>query len=224
MMVGFGAGLRSIGLMSAADILTVAAIIPAIAFMLLVGRAVQRGRAIGYWRRSRELEFELERAIAYRDLVRDTLRAVGRLDTDAASNVLEVLGCFATGARDVLSETHDDVAVVVAIESGRSFRILQSALGRASPWTELAPGKSCQRNGSTFEETAARHAPYSQTQRVAVKGGDLLLAVLSNTEFTDRDRALLTDVPFVLSLITARLEQDWQDSGLDEQRTLRAIV
>jgi hypothetical protein len=222
-MIAVGVGLRGAGLVSIADVLTILAIVPAVAFMLLVGRAVQRGRAIGYWHQSRELKFALGRERAYSELVTGALRTVYQLDIDEASNIPQVLELFATDVQTALSQAHDDVAVVLAIQSHEHFWILQSALGPASPWTGMLPGKRCAMNGRTLEETAEDLASYSSTQCVAVKGGDLLFAVLSNTDFTDRDLALFSDVPLCLSLITARWESGWQDVAPQDRVELRSV-
>ena len=222
-MIASATALRTFGLVDIAVVVMVLAIIPAVAFLLLVGRAVQRGRAIGYWHQSRELKFALGRERAYSELVTGALRMVHQLDIDEASNIPQVLELFATDVQTALSQAHDDVAVALAIQSGQHFWILQSALGPASPWTGMLPGKRCAMNGRTFEETAADLASYSSTQCVAVKGGHLLFAVLSNTEFTDRDRALFRDVPMCLSLITARWEYNWQEVAPQDRMPLRSV-
>lgn len=180
--------------------------IAAALYLALALQALKRDRAVRYWMDCRDLRLDLKRRDAHLRLRWDMLMLLRGMDGPGAeaSGPQAALASLVEGTYAVLNATTaDDVAVIVAMDANRRYRILHAATSRRSRWAALGPGKHCPADGPV-EETLARLARHHRALGIETRHGRLRMVVLSDEPLDEADHALCDELPIYLMLIAER--------------------
>ena len=175
-------------------------------YAALALRALKRDKAVQFWMDCRDLRLELTRRDAHLDLRWNMLTLLRRLDCEgvAGGRPQEALATLVEDAFQVLhAASGQDIAVVLAIEANRRYRVLHASASRRSRWSVLSPGKHCPAE-VPIEETLARLAPHHRMLGIDTKHGRLRMAVLSEAPFSKADLAFCDELPLYLILVAQR--------------------
>ncbi len=200
-------------------LVTLAATAVSVAVYTALGvRAFKRDKAVRYWKDCRDLRRDLTRRDAHLRLRWSMLTRVQRMGRSGArpGEAHAALAALVDGTYEVLDKTTgDDIAVVVALEANRRYRVLHAAASRRSRWAALAPGKRCPAEGSP-EETLARLARHHRALGIDTPHGRLRMVVLSAVPLDEADHALCDELPLYLMLIAER----WAPVGVPTELAL----
>ena len=200
-------GLRSNGLVALGALAIAVALGSAAAFLLLVGRAMQRDKLIEYWQDRRALRLELRRSRANTALLARTLRRISEWDhLDEPPDVMPALIHLVDDVQEALAARHDDIAVVLVLEADERFTLLHTAAPTGSRFGLTRWGKTTSAAIRSFAEKIQAEAPHHHTFSADVEQGVLHLGVLSELDFDDDDNLLSEHVPTCFNLLAARLQ------------------
>lgn len=195
----FAWALRGHGLSGLGAVSIAAAVGCVGAFLLLVGRAMERDKLVEYWQDRRELRLELRRRQAELDLARISLENsetiyASRFDGAADDARIACFVLIVNAAHACLAARHDDVAVLLWERGGDRRRVLHASTSPGSRFSVLRSGKSCLIRGDAAE-TLQGLAPYHSSFMVDEGFAAVGVAVLSYAPFDDEDLRLIASFP-----------------------------
>ncbi len=195
----FGWAFRGHGLNGLGAVSIAAAVGCVGAFLLLVGRAMERDKLVEYWQDRRELRLELRRRQAELDLVRVSLehRADHRAyvaDTSLADGATARVIQIADAAHACLAARHDDVAVILWQNTGNRRLVLHASTSPGSRFSSLRSGKSCLIQGDATE-LLKELAPHYSAFMIDEGTNAIGVAVLSYASFDSEDLRLISFFP-----------------------------
>lgn len=204
--------LRSNGLVVAGTIFVALAVGCIAAFLLIVGRAMERDKLVEYWSDRRALRLELRRTRAELAMLARTLEMLdeGEGSSPEAMSALAALG---DAAQRALAARQEDVAVLLVLEREGRCAVLHSAVPPGSHFSVPLSGNSRVVAGNV-ENALGRLAPHQRSFRVEMEGATLWVGVLSETELGDADDGLLVELPLCFGLVARHWSRPVPDSAV----------
>ncbi|HEX6752389.1 MAG TPA: hypothetical protein VF093_02210 [Solirubrobacterales bacterium] len=199
------------------------AMVLALSYLALVGRAVKRDKAIRYWQDRRLLRLRVTQERAHRRFLATVLTQLRALEGSPSGGSQQAPAPVAVARvldqlYKALSVGNDDLAVVVGIAADGSCRIVQSRLSSGSRWKALKPGKRCELKGP-LEQRLDELAEHHYAAESDIPTGRLCIAVLADRQFDDCDRELLDQLPTCLELLAGA----WRQGRPAGQPTISAV-
>jgi hypothetical protein len=211
--------LRSNGLYPEGTVAIAAALGSVGAFLLLVGRAMERDKLVEYWQDRRALRLEVRRHRAHIELLEVTIAQATllRRDGDAVA-VAAALGKLTDAAQAYSANRHEDVAVVLWQQDDDRRTVLHASVAPGTRFGALRAGKSCPAS-EDFKRTLDRLAPHHHAYSVDIEGEAFGVAMLSYEPFDEDDDAIFDMLPACFSLLTAQ----WRGGFLPSATHIHAL-
>jgi len=201
-----GWAFRGSGFVLLGTIAVVLAITCAVAFVLLVGRAVSREKLIQYWSDRRALRLDLRKVHARNELLATTVRRIDMWQNGMLPDAQPALAQLVDEAHSVFAAYHDDTAVLLVIERGDRWQISHAAAPGGSRWSYLATGKHCpRRDRESIDARLRTLARHHRAFTVELPELSLVLAVLCQSPLDDESRShALAELGLCFNLLAAR--------------------
>jgi hypothetical protein len=206
---------------------TVAAVPVLLAALLLgmehlrvVVQALKRDKAVTYWTERQQLQLQLQRLEAQQELLTTALTWVHELDRERSrTQPLQKLSALMDEVFDVLTASHDDVALILALEADDCYWILNSTISAGSRWDELRPGKRCDSHGEIDQTLKALAPDHHYAFPVETAQGRLWMIALSSTEVVQEDIKVFNELRLCLALLADR----WEPGKPTQPVALRSV-